>query len=172
MMNKNAEKALKLLDDAGIGYTLHEHAAAATMDDLVAIDEKLGVRHCRNLMLCTRTMTHFFFLVTGGDTPFRTAVVSKLLGVSRLSFAPEEKVKELIDGEAGSLSPLCLMNDTDCKVTLVIEKTALSSPVAALHPCDCSATVLISSDDLAHALPKALGHEPVFISIADFAPEE
>ena len=166
-MNENAKKALALLDSAGIEYQLVEHESAATMDALVAIDEKLGVRHCRNLLLCTRTQTAFFFMITGGDTPFRTAVVSKLLGVSRLSFAPEDKVTSLLDAQSGSLSPLCLANDTENKVTFVIEKTALAGDTIAIHPCDCSATVLIKTDEFLAKLPAAVGHEPVFISVAE-----
>ena len=79
------------LDKLGIEYwrTDHFDMPAMTMEDCNKIDAVLGVLICKNLFLCNRQKTDFYLLLMPGDKPFRTKELSKKLGVSRLSFAPE-----------------------------------------------------------------------------------
>lgn len=78
-------EVLSLLDDHGIPYELHEHERAFTIDDCLRMPF-LGpdVTMCKNILLCNRQKTQFYLMLLRPHTPFRTAVVSKALGVSRL----------------------------------------------------------------------------------------
>ena len=102
-------EVLSLLDDNGIPYELHEHERAFTIDDCLRMPF-LGpdVTMCKNILLCNRQKTRFYLMLLRPHTPFRTAVVSKALGVSRLSFAPEDALEGRLHLTSGSVSPLGL----------------------------------------------------------------
>ena len=82
----------------------------------------LNVRICKNLFLCNRQKTCFYLLIMPGDKPFKTKELSKQMGISRLSFADENYMKELLDLYPGSVSVLGLMNDREHRVQLVIDE--------------------------------------------------
>ena len=75
------------LDALGIAYDRVDHPHADTIDACLAIEGCLGAKICKNLFLCNRQKTEFYLLLLPGDKPFQTKVFSKLIGVSRLSFA-------------------------------------------------------------------------------------
>ena len=76
-----------LLDSLNVPYQRIDHEAAMTMEACAAIDEALEATICINLLLCNREKTDFFLLLTPGDKVFKTSVLSKKIGSSRLSFA-------------------------------------------------------------------------------------
>lgn len=83
------EELLDWLREKEIPFELFEHEAAHTMADCLALSYAApDVTFCKNILLCDRKQTAFYLYVTLPDKHFRTADVSKLLGVSRLSFAP------------------------------------------------------------------------------------
>ena len=79
-----------LLDHLGVDYQRIDHEAAMTMEACAAIDEVLDATICKNLLLCNRQCTVFYLLLLPGDKPFKTSVLSKQIGSSRLSFAGAE----------------------------------------------------------------------------------
>lgn len=158
---------LGFLDDHHIPYELYEHERANTIEDCVKMpfitDE---VTICKNIFLCNRQQTAFYLMLLRPLTPFRTAVVSKALGVSRLSFAPPEALPSLLHLTAGSVSPLGLYYDREGQITLCYESGVRATPRIAFHPCDNTATVIFTQDAFwGQALP-ALAVKPVEIALA------
>ena len=76
-----------LLDSLGIDYQRIDHEAAMTMEACEEIDRVLDAVICKNLLLCNRQCTDFYLLMLPGDKHFKTSVLSKEIGSSRLSFA-------------------------------------------------------------------------------------
>ena len=107
-----------LLDSLQITYQRIDHEAVHTIEASQDVDSRLGVHICKNLFLCNTQKTTFYLLMMPGDKKFQTKIVSKQLGVSRLSFAPEEYMEELLHITPGSVSVLGLMNDSQNKVQL------------------------------------------------------
>ena len=85
-----------LLDQLHIPYQRVEHDPADTMEDCAAISDILGIRICKNLVLCNRQKTKFYLLMMPGDKPFKTKELSGQLGIARLSFASPEDMERLI----------------------------------------------------------------------------
>ena len=81
------QRVYELLDRLGIDYQRVDHECAMTMEACIAVDEALGAAMCKNLLLCNRQCTDFYLLLMPGDKPFKTSVLSKQIGSSRLSFA-------------------------------------------------------------------------------------
>lgn len=67
-----------------------------------------------------------------GDKPFVTKELSKQIGSSRLSFATAEDLEQLLGVQPGSASVLGLLNDTEHRVTLVLDRAVAESPVVRL----------------------------------------
>ena len=86
-----------LLDSLGVTYGRIDHEAAMTMEACAAIDEALNAVICKNLLLCNRQATSFYLLMIPGSKVFKTSVLSKKIGSSRLSFASGEAMEQLLD---------------------------------------------------------------------------
>ena len=95
-----------LLDHLGVEFQRINHEAAMTMEACVEIDKVLDATICKNLLLCNRQCTAFYLLMIPGDKVFKTSVLSKEIGSSRLSFAKPEYMLEYLDITPGSVSVL------------------------------------------------------------------
>ena len=160
-------RAYAFLDRLGIGYerTDHPDEPADTMEACVKIDAVLNVRICKNLFLCNRQKTAFYLLIMPGDKPFKTKELSKQMGISRLSFADETFMKELLDCCPGSVSVLGLMNDHAHRVQLVIDEDVLKEEYFGCHPCANTSSVRFRTEDLTRLVIPALDAEPITVHL-------
>lgn len=148
----------------GIPYAVHEHAPAHTMEDCLALPYAApDVTFCKNILLCNRQQTDFYLLVMPPDKAFRTAVVSKQLGSSRLSFAPHDCLPEMLGLESGSLSPLALWLDEGKRIRLVFDSDVKQPGRIAFHPGDNTATVVFEQEVFWQQVVPALEHAPLWL---------
>ena len=159
------QRVYELLDSLQIDYVRVDHEAAMTMEACIAVDEALGATMCKNLMLCNRQCTDFYLLLMPGDKPFKTSVLSKQIGSSRLSFADGRYMEEFLDITPGSLSVLGLMNDSGNRVRLLIDEEVLSGESIGVHPCINTSSLRIRTADLMEKLIPELGHEPTMVTL-------
>lgn len=148
------------LDRLGIDYQRIDHEAAMTMEACAAVDEALEATICKNLLLCNRQQTDFYLLLIPGDKAFKTSVLSKQIGSSRLSFAAPEFMEQFLDITPGSLSILGLMNDHDYRVQLLIDEDVLKGEYVGCHPCINTSSLRLKTKDLVEKIIPAMGHEP------------
>ncbi len=148
------------LDGIGVQYWRVDHAPAMTMEICSGIEKTLGAPICKNLLLCNRQNTQFYLLLMPGDKNFRTSVLSKEIGSSRLSFADGSYMEAFLDITPGSLSVLGLMNDRDGRVQLLVDEDVLQAAYLGCHPCINTSSLRITMEDVREKLIPALGHEP------------
>lgn len=160
------------LDTLGIAYTRADHQAAHTMEDCLAVEEALGVKIPKNLLLCNRQQTNFYLLILPGDKVFKTKDISQQLGTARLSFASGEQMEKLLDIAPGALSILGLMNDKDNAVTLVIDRDVLEHSEIGCHPCVNTSTLRISRDDLLDKFVPSTAHSVTVVTLPTVTEEE
>ena len=154
-----------LLDSLGISYQRIDHEAAMTMEACAAIDEALEATICKNLLLCNRQHTAFYLLLLPGDKVFKTSVLSKEIGSSRLSFAGPEYMEQYLDITPGSLSILGLMNDQDHQVQLLIDEDVLKGEFIGCHPCINTSSLRLKTADLMERIIPAMGHDPRMVTL-------
>ena len=154
-----------LLDSLGIPFVRVDHEVHNTMESCAQVDELLQIAICKNLFLCNRQKTQFTLLVMPGRKEFRTKELSAQLGCSRLSFAGEEPMRELLGVTPGSVSVLGLLNDTEKRVRLVIDRDALAHEYFGCHPCRNTTSLRIKTADLTGRILPALGHTPDYVSL-------
>ena len=157
-----------LLETLGIAYDCVVSDAADTMEKCAAVSEVLGMPICKNLFLCNRQQTQFYLLVMAPDQVFHTKDLSRQIGSSRLSFAPEEKLLELLHCTPGSATALGLMHDTEQRVQFLMERKVAQQDCFSCHPCLCTATLKIKTADL---LEKFLPHTAHTVTVVEL-PEE
>ena len=154
-----------LLESLGVAYTRVDHDAADTMDDCRAAKAQLGVKICKNLLLCNQQKTKFYLLLMDGEKQYVTKDFSKKIGSSRLSFAPAEFMEKFLDITPGSLSVFGLMNDKDNDVTLYIDRDVIAEEYFGAHPCINTSTLRITTRDLLEKVIPATGHEVNLVEI-------
>ena len=154
-----------LLDSLSIDYQRIDHSAAMTMEDCVAIDEKLDAVICKNLLLCNRQCTAFYLLMIPGDKVFKTSALSKQIGSSRLSFASAEYMEQFLDITPGSVSVLGLMNDHDNRVQLLIDEDVLKGEYFGCHPCINTSSLRLKMADLMEKILPAMHHQPRMVTL-------
>ena len=160
------------LDALGIPYTRCDHDAANTMSDCLAVEAVLGVPVCKNLLLTNRKQTDFYLLMMPGDKPFKTRDLTAQLGCARLSFATPEHMAELLGAAPGSASGFELLNDTECRVRLLMDRELLSGEFISGHPCFSTSTLKIRLGDFLERFLPAVGHRPTSVDLPRYAPEE
>ena len=158
-------RSYDLLDSLGIAYQRIDHEAAMTMEACAAIDEALDATICKNLLLCNRQCTAFYLLMIPGNKTFKTSVLSKQIGSSRLSFADAEYMERFLDITPGSVSVLGLMNDHEHHVQLLIDEDVLKGEFFGCHPCINTSSLRLRTSDLMEKIIPAMGHEPRIVSL-------
>ncbi len=164
MSNKAA--VLERLNAMNIPHDVYEHEAAFSMEDCLALPFATpDVTICKNILLCTRQKTEFYLYLTLAGKHFRTADVSKLLGTSRLSFAPEECLMDMLQLQSGSLNPMGLWYDASHRISFVVDRAVQQTPRIAFHPCDNTATVVFDQDVFWKQVVPTLGAVPIFLTV-------
>ena len=161
----NERRVYEFLDGLGIDYQRIDHEATQTMEACAKIDALLQAPTCKNLLLCNRQHTAYYMLLLPGSKSFKTSVLSKLIGSSRLSFASGEDMERLLTITPGSLTVLGLMNDPDQKVSLLIDREVLEGELFGCHPCQNTTSLRFSVKDLKEKILPALKHEPTLVDL-------
>lgn len=163
----NSKEILTALNQMGIPYRLIEHEAKWTIEDCLntpELDPALATMP-KNVFLCNRQQTAYYLLLLSPLREFRTAVVSKLLGVSRLSFAPLHQLPLMLGLTQGAVSPLGLLFDTDKQVTLVIDDALLSHQRLWFHPGINTASVELDTAHFLDTFLPGIARQPRIIHI-------
>ncbi len=148
----------------GIPFELHAHQAAHTIADCVQMDFITpDVVICKNIFLCNRQQTQFYLMLLHPDSQFRTAEVSRALGVSRLSFAPDELLPGMLGLLPGAVSPLGLLFDTGHRITLLCDRRIRDYPRIAFHPCINTETVVFGGGDFFEKVLPLMNAVPVWV---------
>lgn len=154
-----------LLDSLGIEYLRADHPVAETMTACEEIDRTLGGEICKNLFLCNKQQTAFYLLLMPGAKPFKTKLLSKQIGSSRLSFATPEHMEALLDITPGSVSILGLMNDKEKKVRLLVDNDILKGEFVGCHPCINTSSLKIKTSDMFGPILSAMDHEMTAVDL-------
>ena len=147
------------LEKHGVDFLRVDHQPAMTMEICAEIDKVLGAAICKNLFLCNRQQTDFYLLMMPDDKPFKTKNLSQQIGSARLSFAGAEHMEALLNITPGSVSVMGLMNDTENRVTLLIDEDVLKDDFFGCHPCINTSSLKIKTDDLLNKNIPALGNK-------------
>ena len=162
-VNDTQRKVYATLERLGIPFGRIDNDPAVTMEDCAAIDAALGVPTVKTLLLCNRQQTTFYLYVMPGDKPFITKEFGAALQISRVSFAPAEKLHELLGTEVGATTPLSLVADPENRVRLIIDKAAVAPEAVGCPDGTTTCYMGLRTADLLERFLPETGHEATFI---------
>lgn len=154
------KEAIQLLNDLNINYQRVDHPAIWTMNDPNA---PKGLPEVKNLLLKQKKSEQFYLYLTD-NTKVNFKHLADQLGIahSRLTFASEAELEELLGVVSGMVTPLALMHDTEHKVQVLLNHRLEALPLISAHPNVNTATILLRWADLLKILGR-LGYRPVVI---------
>lgn len=139
-------KIFELLDKLNINYEVISHQAVSTVEEAKHIENMIEGIGCKNLFLTDKKGKYFLFTLHE-DKKANLKELAKQLNVSKLSFASFEDLKEILNLEPGSVTPLSIINDKENKVILIIDKDITNKKIL-VHPNTNTKTLSIDYKDI------------------------
>lgn len=155
----------RLLEQLNIPYLRVDHEETATIDSCLEVEKLLEIQICKNLFLCTANHSNYYLLMLPGHKKLVTKELAKQIHSSRLSFGKEDVMEELLQLTPGSVTVLGLMNDTNHKVQLLIDKDILDYEYIGCHPCINTSSLKIKTQDILKKFLPYTGHSPVIVTL-------
>lgn len=163
--NDLQREVYETLEKLSIPYYRVDTDEAITMEDCVAIAEKLNTPVVKTLLLCNRQQTDFYLFVTTSDKPFSTKNFSRAMEISRVSFASPEQLESMLGTKVGSASVLSLLHDPQHRVHLVMDRQALIEPWYGCSDTTTTGYMKLVTDELLHTFLPYVDHLPTIINI-------
>jgi Ala-tRNA(Pro) deacylase len=153
------------LDRLGIKHATVTHAPAFTVEDARALRGQIVGGHTKNLFLKDKKDT-LFLVVALEDAVIELKSLHRLLGASgRFSFGSAELMRATLGIEPGAVTPFAALNDTEARVSVVLDAVMMQHPMLNYHPLRNTMTTSIARDDLIRFLA-ATGHPPRILAVA------
>jgi Ala-tRNA(Pro) deacylase len=163
---QKSDELLKYLGNSGINAKTFEHPAVHTVEESRALRGDIPGVHTKNLFLRDSKKNYFLFVTDESASIQLKALGRKIGAKGNLSFGSADALMELLGILPGSVSLLAVINDTEKKVTVVIDEQLLRASAINCHPLTNTRTTSLSKDDLA-AFLASTGHSPIYVSLVD-----
>ena len=158
---------LKVLDAAGIAWTMTEHQPVYTVEESAQLHAEIPGAHTKNLFL-KDAAGQFWVVSAPHDARVDLKALPAAIGSRKVSFGKAEDMVRLLGVEPGSVTPLAVFNDADGAVKVVIDGRLAAAACVNVHPLRNTATLGLSGADLI-AFLGTTGHPPVVVALP--APE-
>lgn len=144
----NKQQIYEYLKQENIGHEITEHKAVYNMDEL----SKLKY-HIQNMMqriyLFVMIKRNYYLITVKGDKRVDLKEFRKNNNTRPLSFASSDDLMDIMKLIPGAVTPLELLNDDECKVTLFLDEEFMNGlQLVGVHPNDNTATVWLKVNDL------------------------
>jgi len=136
-----------------------------TVADGTDVKAKLPGGHSKNLFL--KDKAGEYVLVSAlGSTTIKLNQLHKRIGTKRLSFGKADALLELLGVVPGSVTVFSVLNDTENKVRLILDKALFDHDAVWFHPMRNTASTRIAPQDIVK-FAEATGHKPTLIDFSE-----
>ena len=149
----------------GIAHDTVTHPPLFTVEQSQALRGTIPGGHTKNLFLKDKKDA-VFLVVAPEEARIDLKTLHHRLGAVRFSFGSANLMRELLGVEPGAVTAFGVINDTQHRVTVVLDAGLMENAVINCHPLTNTMTTSIGRDDLLRFL-LATGHEPRIERIAD-----
>lgn len=163
-MPLTTQDLLARLAELGIETTTVEHPPLFTVEDSQSLRGDIPGGHTKNLFLKDKK-GNIFLVVVEEETRVDLKSLHQPLGAaSRLSFGSAELLEEVLGVKPGAVTAFGPVNDTEGRVTVVLDAELMTHETVNCHPLVNTATTAIRSADLIRFL-RTTGHEPLVMAV-------
>lgn len=153
------------LDKLGIAVSTVEHPPLYTVEDSKTLRGQIEGGHTKNLFLKDRKGA-LFLVVLQEDASVDLKRIHEIIGgQGKVSFGSAELLTEVWGVLPGAVTPFGALNDTQQRVTVVLDRALLENAKLNHHPLVNTRTTTIAREDLV-AFLKATGHEPKVLAVS------
>ena len=116
--------------------------------------------------MCQPILTISFYLfITCEDKTFRSKKFSAALGISRLSFAPAEKMNEMLGTEIGAATVFSALLENADDVQLVFDKDVLKEEYYGCSDGTTTGYMKIKTEDILQKFVPFTKHTILFVEV-------
>lgn len=148
--NELQKEVYSALSSLGIPFERVDTDEVITMDDCVAVNEKLNMKMVKTLFLCNKQQTEFYLFITVGNKPFRSKDFSNALNVARMSFAPSELMETMLGTKIGAATILSALLPTASRVKIVIDKEVVNEEYYGCSDGTTTGYLKVRTTDIIH----------------------
>ena len=141
------QEVYDFLTAQNITYEVTEHGVVYNMEEMDLLELPHKDALAKNIFARNDKKTCYYLISVKGDKRVDLKKFRTTFGTRRLTFADEEDMRTLLGVTPGSVTPLGLLNDTDCRVRLFIDKD-FEGGMIGVHPNENTATVWMQTADL------------------------
>lgn len=145
---RGSEKIYKALDDLQISFSYHEHPPAPTIEIAKIYWKDLDAMHCKNLFFRNHKGDRHYLVVFEHNQNLEVKSLERILKQGKISFASGWRLDKYLGVQAGSLSPLALVNDSENHVHVFFDENLLQARTISFHPGINTASIILSLEDL------------------------
>ncbi len=170
-MAATREDLFERLAGLGIETETHEHPPLHTVAESKALRGDLPGGHIKNLFLRDKKKK-LWLVVAEEDRLVDLKALRRRLGAAKsLSFGSPDLLQEVLGVQPGTVTPFGLINDTEGRVTVILDADLLEHEIVNCHPLVNTATTAIRSADLVDFV-RTCGHEPEIMKLDEPANED
>lgn len=142
----------QLLDAMKVNYKVIIHGHVVTIDELKNKNIKGFEYVVKNLFVRDDKKRNYYLIVIKHDKTINIKELQKQLQSRRLSFASQEDLHRYLKLEAGAVTPLGILNDSECFVNVVFDEEI--SQYIGVHPLRNDKTLFMKTEELIKIIKK------------------
>ena len=169
-MPASPEDLFAFLDRLGIKHSTVTHPPLFTVEQSRALRGQIPGGHTKNLFLKDKKDAIFLVVALEDARIDLKSLHRRLEANGRFSFGSPRLLQELWGVPPGAVTPFGAINDTEGRVTVVLDAAMMQHEVLNYHPLVNTRTTTIARADLIKFL-EATGHLPRIEPVADPAGE-
>ena len=148
-----------VLDALGIAHKTVKHPPLFTVEQSRVLRGQIPGGHTKNLFLRDKKY-ELYLVVALEDADIELKGLHRRLGASgRFSFGSSNLLREVLGVEPGAVTPFGAINDTQGRVTIVLDTPMMEHETLNYHPLVNTMTTSIKRGDLLKFL-RSTGHVP------------
>ena len=151
----------------GIAFSSIEHPPAFTVQDGESYVGHLPGVHVKNLFLCD-SKKKMWLITAPWDREIDLKSLPVHIGSKRLSFGSSDRLLRVLGVTPGSVSPFCVINDSQHEVQLVLDADMMEAEIINAHPLVNTQTTSIRTDDLLK-FARHCSHDPMIVDLKSMA---
>jgi Ala-tRNA(Pro) deacylase len=158
-MTKSPDELFAALDALGIAHKTVKHPPVFTVEQAASLRGQIAGGHTKNLFLRDKKSA-LYLVVAQEDAEIDLKSLHRTLGASgRFSFGSADLLREVWGVVPGAVTPFGAINDTEGRVTVVLDAPMMKYETLNYHPLVNTMTTSIARDDLVKFL-ESTGHVP------------
>ena len=145
----NKQDIYTYLQNKGYWHEITEHPAVYNMAEVAELEMPYPESDAKNLFVRDDKRRNYYLITVMAHKKVNLKDFKKNYGTRSLTFSSPEELMDIMGLIPGAVTPLGVLNDTEHKVKVYLDKDFLNDPKRiGVHPNDNTATVWLHTEDL------------------------